>query len=109
MLDKSHCMMNMDEEEEYLDFYDFTKTYENEPLANVVKEEGEERKVQAINEEDEWDECELEDEDLKSDEEIKEDQISFQIVSDKESATTKSFTVIDKPETTETESFVIDS
>lgn len=31
MIDKSHCMMNMEDEEEYLDFYDFRKTYENVP------------------------------------------------------------------------------
>ena len=32
MLDKGHCMMNMEDEDEYLDFYDFSKTYENHPL-----------------------------------------------------------------------------
>jgi pre-60S factor REI1 len=109
MLDKSHCMMNMDDEEEYLEFYDFTKTYENHPeLAGAVKEEGEEKKVETIKEEDEWDDCELEDEDMASDEEVKEDQISFQIVSDKESGTSKSFTIVDKPET-ETDSYIIES
>ena len=32
MIDKSHCVMNLEDEEEYLDFYDFSKTYENHPL-----------------------------------------------------------------------------
>lgn len=32
MLDKGHCVMNMEDEEEFLDYYDFTKTYENHPL-----------------------------------------------------------------------------
>jgi pre-60S factor REI1 len=32
MIDKSHCIMNMEDEDEFLDFYDFTKTYENHPL-----------------------------------------------------------------------------
>ena len=32
MIDKQHCMMNVDDEEEYVDFYDFSKAYENHPL-----------------------------------------------------------------------------
>jgi len=32
MIDKGHCMMNMEDEDEYVDFYDFSKTYENHPL-----------------------------------------------------------------------------
>jgi len=32
MLDKSHCMINMEDEDEYLDYYDFSKTYKNHPL-----------------------------------------------------------------------------
>lgn len=32
MLDKAHCIINMEDEDEYLDYYDFTKTYENHPL-----------------------------------------------------------------------------
>lgn len=31
MIDKEHCRINMEDEEEYLDFYDFTKTYQNLP------------------------------------------------------------------------------
>lgn len=37
--------MNMEDEEEYVDFYDFSKTYENHPLLikddKAIKEEGE--------------------------------------------------------------------
>ena len=32
MIDKGHCRMNMEDEDEYVDFYDFSKTYENHPL-----------------------------------------------------------------------------
>jgi len=32
MMDKGHCLMNTDDEEEYEEFYDFTKTYEDHPL-----------------------------------------------------------------------------
>ena len=32
MLDKAHCVMNMEDMDEYADFYDFSKTYENHPL-----------------------------------------------------------------------------
>ena len=47
MIDTSHCFMNMEDEEEYLDFYDFSKTYENHPLLKkkedkAIKEASEE-------------------------------------------------------------------
>lgn len=29
MLDKGHCFMNVDDEEEYQKFYDFSKSYQN--------------------------------------------------------------------------------
>ena len=32
MIDKQHCMMNIEDEDEYVDFYDFSKAYENHPL-----------------------------------------------------------------------------
>jgi len=77
MVDKSHCIMNMEDEDEFLDFYDFTKTYENHPLlikdANAIKEEPqdeeEEGKEAAAGSEEEWDDCELEEEDVASGEE----------------------------------------
>lgn len=33
MADKGHCLINADDEEEYEEFYDFSKTYENHPDA----------------------------------------------------------------------------
>lgn len=32
MIDSCHCIMNMEDEDEYVDFYDFSKTYENHPF-----------------------------------------------------------------------------
>jgi hypothetical protein len=71
MMDKSHCVMNMEDEEEYLDFYDFSKTYENHPLL-IKEEEGKEAKEPSVikeereeqDQEEEWEECELNDEDI---------------------------------------------
>lgn len=42
MIDKSHCIMNMEDEDEYVDFYDFSKTYENHPL--LIQKDEEETK-----------------------------------------------------------------
>ena len=61
MLDKAHCMMNMEDEDEYLDFYDFSKTYENHPL--LIKQTGYKSETKSADdsqikekpkEEDEW-------------------------------------------------------
>ena len=38
MMDCGHCMMNMEDEDEYVDFYDFSKTYQNHPL--MIQEKG---------------------------------------------------------------------
>jgi len=106
MLDKSHCTMNMEDEDEYVDFYDFSKTYENHPLLiagpAAIKEESKEG-------EDEWDD--LGDEDLDSGDDADENSSdpSFVVVSEKES-TDKSFTIVDKPVTdSSTDGFAIDS
>jgi len=61
--------MNMEDEDEYLDFYDFSKTYENHPL--LIKEgtaiEGEAKtEDQKPDGEEEWDDCELEEGDMDS-------------------------------------------
>jgi len=37
MIDKAHCMMNMEDEEEYVDYYDFSRIYRNHPL--LIKED----------------------------------------------------------------------
>lgn len=55
--------MNMEDEDEYLEFYDFSKTYENHPLLN----KGAQNKAikESENEDDEegeeWEDCDVED------------------------------------------------
>ena len=59
--------MNMEDEDEYLDMYDFSKTYENHPL--LIKEEPtlaitqeESAKKETDDEvEDGWEDCDVED------------------------------------------------
>jgi len=41
MMDKSHCFMNVDDEHEYEQYYDFSKTYEGHP--DAANEEGKEK------------------------------------------------------------------
>ena len=129
MLDVSHCCMNMEDEDEYVDFYDFNKTWENHPLlikddgSNAImeaKENDEEEKPKkktkkTTDSDDEWDDCELEEEDIKSakdEEETEEKSDSFQIVdaSDKTDAektdTTQSFEIVD-PDTSEAASSIL--
>lgn len=62
MIDTSHCFMNMEDEDEYLEYYDFSKTYENHPLLNKAQE------IRAIKESEEegeegeeWEDCDVED------------------------------------------------
>jgi hypothetical protein len=77
MIDKGHCFMNIEDEEEYERFYDFSKTYENHPDAIKVagetdkKEDGEEGKdVVKVSNHDEWEDIDVED---AKEEEIAED------------------------------------
>jgi hypothetical protein len=53
--------MNMEDEEEYLDFYDFRKTYDNMPgvVMEEIKENIEEEKIVEKDKESEgsWEEC----------------------------------------------------
>ena len=121
MLDKAHCMINMDDEEEYLDFYDFTKSYENHP--DAVMPPKEERKVAAkiIEEndsEESWDDCDEQSLDPAEIDEgfeiVDESESSFQVVESKlgsspgKSGTqagasdSKSFSIVDKPESAAT-------
>jgi len=99
MTDKGHCVMNMEDEDEYVDFYDFSKTYENHPL--LIKDD-----TKAIAEapkvdegEESWDDCELEEEDIKSNGEGTEP--SFEVVDtaseEKKASTTdgESFEVVE--------------
>lgn len=39
MIDKGHCFLNMEDEEEYVNFYDFSKAYKDHPL--LIKDEEE--------------------------------------------------------------------
>lgn len=92
MIDKSHCCLNMEDEEEYIDFYDFSKTYENHALLIKEGEDNENNGIQAIKEEGEkedaksdeesWDDCELNDADLESgDEAIPDEKTdSFEVI-----------------------------
>ena len=62
MIDMAHCRINMDDEEEYLDFYDFTKTYENHPdaVVNPVKQPIEEEGKDSQNDKESnesWEDC----------------------------------------------------
>jgi len=62
MIDKGHCMINMDDEDEYADFYDFSKTYENHPL--LVKDENqieEDKAAEDAGQDDGWEDCDVED------------------------------------------------
>jgi hypothetical protein len=38
MMDKSHCFMNVEDEHEYEQYYDFSKTYEGHPDATSAEE-----------------------------------------------------------------------
>ena len=111
MIDKSHCFMNMEDEDEYLDFYDFSKTYENHPLLLKEGEEGYvgEKKMKPVPEEADkedaaegsWEDCDEmslgSDEDADDDkEEVKgdgSDSDGFEIVDAPSS--TQSFSIID--------------
>jgi pre-60S factor REI1 len=45
MMDKSHCFMNVEDEHEYEQYYDFSKTYEGHPnAAAAASEEGKEKR-----------------------------------------------------------------
>ena len=89
--------MNMEDEDEYVDFYDFSKTYENHPLIIA----GEEKKaLEPIKEEkgsakdEEWEDCDFED--MNSDEAIEElDPEDIKMV--EADSGTSSFDIVDKP------------
>ena len=84
--------MNMEDEEEYLDYYDFSKTYKNHPLLleneNGIKEAGEKEEDEG----DGWEDCDLDDDEDEEDELQKGDP-GFQVV---DSEGSESFKVVDK-------------
>ena len=97
MLDSCHCIMNMEDEDEYVDFYDFSKTYDNHPL--IIQ--GEERKgLEPIGDEkgakkdEEWEDCDYED--MNDDDAVKEIDPEDIKMFEAESGSS-SFDVVDKP------------
>ena len=58
MIDKQHTFMNMEDEHEYEQFYDFSKTYENHP--ETAKQEND-KDAESKTEEAEWEDVDLED------------------------------------------------
>lgn len=65
--------MNIEDEDEYVDFYDFSKAYENHPL--LIKDK-KAKKLENVKEkaedEDSWTECD--EEDLESDDDVTVDE-----------------------------------
>lgn len=89
----------------------------------MIKEEGEaeaegetpmetdkkpEEKAPKMEEKDEWDDCDLEDEDMASDDEKEDKSESFEIV-DKESSPSKGYVVVNQPGATESDASIVDS
>ena len=74
-------MMNVDDEEEYVDFYDFSKAYENHPLLIRDKKPKQLQNVKEKKEEDEesWEECDEKDFDSDEDGKINENQFEIKI------------------------------
>lgn len=130
MLDKMHTFMNMEDENEYEQFYDFSKTYENHPLADAKQEvkEGESKVGESKEAEHdaEWEDVDLEDaneDDLnnESDEEPAEkvnkndqtpsSEAEFSVISEEDAKNTDSFSKIDmaSEQKSKTERFGADS
>ena len=115
MCDKSHCIMNMEDEEEYLDFYDFSKTYENHPLlvkdSTLAIKEGNAKEEQDEDREDDgWEDCDVDDAasgEEEGDEEKADTSKSFSIVEKPETDSSQSFQIVDKPDTETSKSFSI--
>jgi hypothetical protein len=101
MMDKAHCFMNVDDEHEYEQYYDFSKTYEGHPEAEQIKRPLITKKVAASASEDEkapdqeWEDVDVEDDGdevdvIESDEEEEEgkqqssksDSGAFSIITD---------------------------
>ena len=88
MMDKGHCFLNQDDEEEFEEFYDFSKTYENHPLAikttKRVRKEGEDG-VEDGKGEEAWEDVDFEsadEEEVEIDEEEKKDDATTALKTD---------------------------
>ena len=106
MLDKGHSFMNLEDEHEYEQFYDFSKTYEGHPevenLIKVTKTEEEspaEKKAKASSDKphDEWEDVDFEDanEDEVAEDKKSESQFSVITEDNKPDVENSSFTIID--------------
>ena len=94
MCDSHHCMMNMEDEDEYTDIYDFSKTYKDHPL--LIKPEEEINDKLAIKEapaDDEWEDVDLEDAGSGDDDEEEANSKADDSVEEEKS---ESFTIVDK-------------
>lgn len=66
-MDKAHCFMNVDDEHEYEQYYDFSKTYEGHPEVEQIKRPLITKKVATSASEDEkapdqeWEDVDVED------------------------------------------------
>lgn len=101
MIDKGHCILNMEDEDEYVDYYDFSKTYKNHPLLiedpNAIKEAGEENEDDG-NASEGWEDCDLDDDE--------DGEESFEVIG--ESNSSEGFKIVDKDGNTD-ENITIDS
>ena len=91
--------MNMEDEEEYLDYYDFSKTYKNHPLLlnkdeNEIKEAGEKEEGESEDGGDGWEDCDLDDDEDEEDVLQNGDAPDFQVIG--ESDGSESFKIVDK-------------
>lgn len=88
MIDMGHCFMNADDESEYEEFYDFSKTYQDHPLAIKGIEEKKTKDNDGEDSDESWEDAEFEsgDDEEMSDEEndIKDGQINTEKGSSKE-------------------------
>jgi hypothetical protein len=90
--------MNMEDEDEYVDFYDFSKTYDNHPL--IIQ--GEERKAlipieeeKGTKKDEEWEDCDYED--MGDDEAVQELCDPEDIKMSEVESGSSSFDIVDKP------------
>lgn len=98
MMDKAHCFMNSNDEHEYEQYYDFSKTYEGHPdaqplittktgIKEEIKEEGEE-----------WEDVDVESgsggEDVSEEEDEAKKDEGFSIITDEQSKT-NSFSMVE--------------
>ena len=79
MIDKAHCQINPDDEEEFEEFYDFSKTYENHPSAKKITDQS-----QKVKEDEEWEDVDEEDDD--GDDDAEEDDNEQEIPKKQEQA-----------------------